>query len=140
MEEGSRRILIVDDDLSLCAILSDSLSSLGECATAGSAAAAIEALQKETFGLVLTDIRMPGMSGLELCEYVRGHYPKTAVIVMSMHTSKPYEAASIRRGAFGFLPKPFDTTLLLEMVGDALSWRGNAPFPGARTGKVGESL
>ena len=123
MEAKNGRILIVDDEVSLCATLSGCLSGLGECATAGSAERAIEILEKEAFRLVLTDISMPGMSGLELCRYVRIHYPNTAVIVMSMHTSKPYEAASIGRGAFGFLPKPFDTKLLLEMVRAALSWR-----------------
>lgn len=126
MEEASTRILIVDDDESLCAILSQCLSVLCECDTAVSAAAAIEALKIEEFRLMLTDISMPGMSGLELCEFVRRHYPKTVVIVMSMHTSKPYEVESLRRGAFGFLAKPFDRTLLLEMARSALRWRGKS--------------
>jgi DNA-binding NtrC family response regulator len=123
MKEEISRILIVDDDATLCARLSKYLEGFYECASAGSAERAIELLQRKDFQLVLTDISLPGMSGLELCKYIRTHYPNAAVIIMSMHTSQPYEAAAIRRGAFGFLPKPFDKTLLLEMARAALSGR-----------------
>lgn len=126
MEEEGSRLLIVDDDLALCARLAKYLSGFGECAVAENAEAAIQALEKDKFRLVLTDISMPGISGLDLCELIRAQYPQTAVIIMSMNTGKAYEAASIRRGAFGFLPKPLDTSILPEMVRDALSWRWEA--------------
>jgi DNA-binding NtrC family response regulator len=115
------RILIVDDDWQLSTVLSENLSVLCECATAESAEAAIEVLEENEFGLLLTDIGLPGMSGLALCEFVRRRYPTIAVIVMSMNTNELYASESLRRGAFGFLPKPFETTLLLQMVRAALA-------------------
>ena len=120
MERETGRILIVDDNEPLTAILSENLSVLCECATAESGEAAIEVLKKNEFGLVLTDISLPGMSGLDLCEVVRRLDPRIAVIVMSTNTGELYAAESLRRGAFGFLPKPFETTLLLQMVRAAL--------------------
>lgn len=121
MERETGRILIVDDNEPLTAILSENLSVLCECATAESAEAAIDVLKKSEFRLVLTDISLPGMSGLDLCEQVRRLDPGIAVIVMSTNTDELYAAESLRRGAFGFLPKPFEPALLLEMVRAALA-------------------
>lgn len=123
MQDEGRRILVVDDAAALCASLCTKLSGLCECSSAGSAEEAIDLLKSHSFQVVLTDIRMPGMSGLDLCGFIQSNYPGTAVIVMSINARQPYEAASIKRGAFGFLQKPFATSQLLEMVEAALKRR-----------------
>jgi DNA-binding response OmpR family regulator len=69
---------------------------------------------------------MPGMSGIELCEYIRCNYPKTVVIVMSGNQEEAYETAATQRGALGFLRKPFEGRAILEIVRAALVKRGSA--------------
>lgn len=101
-------ILIVDDDEAIREMLSASLSPDYWCATAGSATDAVNLLESSLFNVVLSDITMPGASGLELCRYVQRSFPRTAVILISAMTDIEYAITAMRQGAFDYITRPFD--------------------------------
>lgn len=102
------RVLVVDDEYAVRYLLAATLRDWGYQATvAESGPAAIKALETEAFELVLTDIRMPGMSGLELGRWIRSHYPQLVFIVMTGYGSVDSAAEAVRLGAFDYLLKPF---------------------------------
>ena len=100
-------ILIVDDDEVIRETLYELLSSQYTCETAGTAEEALRKLQQERFGVVVTDISMPGLSGLELLRLVRKLYPDTPVIIVSGHGDQEHANELIAMGAFDSLLKPF---------------------------------
>ncbi|HEY5401604.1 MAG TPA: response regulator, partial [Pyrinomonadaceae bacterium] len=77
------RILIVDDELEITEILADLLSEDYDCQKAGSAEQALVRLQQSEFHLVISDITMPGMSGLEMIPQVKALSPNTVVVMIS---------------------------------------------------------
>ena len=82
-EAAESSILIVDDEREIAEILSDLLSGDYECETAGSAEEAIERFTEGAFRLVISDITMPGMSGLEMLPHIKGISPDTVVVMIS---------------------------------------------------------
>jgi len=80
VEAHDRRILIVDDDESVRKLFADYLEQSYSCATAADAYDALERLSQEPFALVLSDIQMPGLGGIELLRKIIERYPDTAVI------------------------------------------------------------
>ncbi len=103
------RILIVDDEQSLRELLSFALGDEGwDVATAVDGAAAAAALQAEPVDVVLSDIRMPGMDGLELLRHVAMSAPDTDVILMTAHASTDTAIEALRLGAYDYITKPFD--------------------------------
>lgn len=106
------RILIVDDDEPVRRLLVELLSHSYHCIVANSAEDALDTLNAQQFDLVITDINMPGMSGIDLCRLIRDTFPETAVILMSgghSKVTKPEQGC----GAGGYLAKPFINTELL---------------------------
>lgn len=100
------RILLVEDDLKVRQALRRALRALGHTVLeASDAEQALRALPEGRFGFVLSDVQMPGMSGLELLRRVKALAPKLPVILMSASYSSAVEALAC--GAFEFLPKPF---------------------------------
>src|ERR1035437_5377624 len=77
------RILVVDDSDLICGLFCDTLSDRYDCKTAHTYDGAIESLQKFDFELVITDVMMPGLSGIELLRKIVDKYPDTSVIVVS---------------------------------------------------------
>lgn len=117
------RILLVDDARVVRRVFSAYLSGKFECIEAGSFEEAISELKKSDFALVITDIIMPGMSGIELLRRVIADYPYTAVIVVS-GVDRPQRALdAIRLGAFDYLIKPCDPPVLEVTVERALERR-----------------
>jgi two-component system response regulator PilR (NtrC family) len=103
------RILIVDDEQSLRDLLSLALGDEGwDVFTAADGDAAAVALQTEPVDVVVSDIRMPGMDGLELLQHVTASAPDTAVILMTAHASTDTAIEALRLGAYDYVTKPFD--------------------------------
>jgi len=107
-------LLVVDDDDLVREVVATVLRSEGfEVRTAGSGAAALEAIRSEAFHLVLMDVQMPGMDGWTALATLRERGCDTPVVMMSGYAT---EAEALHRGAAGFLSKPFDHARLVEAV------------------------
>jgi response regulator RpfG family c-di-GMP phosphodiesterase len=114
------RLLIADDDEAVRSVLEDLLSLEYECEAVGSAEEALRLLGSGDFQLVLSDISMPGMSGLELLPRVRELSPETVVIMVSGSHDVESAVGAMRLGAFDFIVKPFDLEHLRLAVRRAL--------------------
>jgi putative nucleotidyltransferase with HDIG domain len=113
-------ILIVDDEHEIAEILSDLLSADHHCETAGSADEALERLPEREFRLVISDITMPGMSGLEMLPYIKQLSPGTVVVMISGLQTVESAIEALRLGAFDYLMKPFDLRQVEAVVKRAL--------------------
>lgn len=116
-------ILIVDDDEVIRDTLKELLSEHYVCKTAGTADDAFARLAEKPYDLVLTDISMPGISGLELLGRVLELYPKMPVIVVSGISDQEHVQGLIKLGAFDFLLKPFRLEVVEKSVRRALEYR-----------------
>lgn len=114
------RILIVDDEQDITEILSDLLSDEHDCVSAGSAEQALERLSSCEFDLVISDITMPGMSGLEMLPQVKKLSPNTVVVMISGMQTVESAIGALRLGAFDYLMKPFDLRQVEAVVKRAL--------------------
>jgi putative two-component system response regulator len=114
------RILLVDDEPEITEILSDLLSDEYECLRAGAAEHALEHLRKSQFELVISDITMPGMSGLEMIPHVKSVSPDTVVVMISGMQTVESAIGALRLGAFDYLMKPFDLRQVEAVVKRAL--------------------
>src|ERR1044072_5030701 len=121
MKRGRARILIIDDEPVVRAVLCDLLSAHYECMGAASASEALALLRAEDrFDLVLSDIMMKGMSGLEMVPYVRALSPDTLIIMISGAQTIESAVESLRVGAFDYIMKPFDLRQVEAVVKRAL--------------------
>src|SRR5512137_2995703 len=110
-------VWIVDDDASIRWVLERALRQGGMNATAFEEAdSVLAALRREEPDVLVTDIRMPGRSGLDLLEEIRGKRPKMPVIVMTAHSDLESAVAAYQGGAFEYLPKPFDIDQAVDLV------------------------
>ncbi len=116
---GSKVVLVVDDDVEVLDFLEVLLSVEGISAVrADGAEAALRHLAELAIGLVLVDIAMPGLDGLELCRRIRAT-PKTQklpVVVLSARPGQVAESEAMAAGADHFLHKPFDNDELVKLV------------------------
>src|SRR4029450_9374755 len=108
MPTTTPRILIVDDEVEITEILADLLSEDYECLKAGSAEQALALLQEQEFQLAISDITMPGMSGLDMIPHVKEFAPDTVVVMISGMQTVESAISALRVGAFDYLMKPFD--------------------------------
>ena len=118
------RILIVDDERSMCELLETDLrlrDFAPRCFT--SAAEAFEASCREDFEVVLTDLKMPGMDGLEFCSRLVANRPDMPVIVMTAFGNLESAIAAIRAGAYDFVTKPIEMELLAVILRRAVERR-----------------
>ena len=121
MSDSARaRILIVDDEPEITAILTDLFETEYNCDSAGSAERALEALKDQEFALVVSDITMPGMSGLEMIPYVKERSPNTVVVMISGMQTVESAIGALRLGAFDYVMKPFDLRQVEAVVKRAL--------------------
>jgi len=110
-------VWIVDDDASIRWVLERALKQAGVQATAfEDADAVLAALRHEEPDVLVTDIRMPGRSGLDLLEEIRAKRPRLPVIVMTAHSDLDSAVAAYQGGAFEYLPKPFDIDQAVDLV------------------------
>lgn len=114
------RILIVDDEHEITEILKDLLSDEYDCQTVGSAEGALALLAETDFQLVISDITMPGMSGLEMLPFVKRVSPNVVVVMISGMQTVESAIGALRLGAFDYLMKPFDLRQVEAVVKRAL--------------------
>jgi len=119
-ESFTSRILIVDDEPEITDILADLLSAQLDCETAGSAEEALDRLRQNSFRLVISDITMPGMSGLEMVPHVKRISPDTVVVMISGLQTVESAIEAMRLGAFDYVMKPFDLRQVEAVVLRAL--------------------
>ena len=114
------RVLVVDDDQDACDLMESILGKHFEVATRTSGAQALELVADKDFDVILTDLSMEGMTGIELCERILGTRPDVPVVVVTGHGSMESAIAAIRVGAYDFITKPVDSKLLSLSVSRAI--------------------
>ena len=117
------KILVVDDDDTIRDTLYELLSEEYLCQTAETAEKAFARLEADSYDVVLTDISMPGLSGLELLGHIRQKFPNTPVIMISGIGDQEHAQGLIRLGAFDFLLKPFTLEAVEKSVRRAVEYR-----------------
>ncbi|OZA14601.1 MAG: nitrogen regulation protein NR(I) [Hydrogenophilales bacterium 17-62-8] len=123
-------VWIIDDDRSIRwvlekALLRDEIA----CMTFSSAGDALRELERSQPSAVLSDIRMPGVSGLELLQALKERLPKVPVIIMTAYSDLDSAVAAFQGGAFEYLPKPFDVDQAIELVRRALAENASRDVP-----------
>ena len=124
-------ILLVDDDPDLLKLIGMRLSAAGyrvKSAESGEIALAQIAVSRPS--VVVTDLRMPGIDGMQLFEQINSQHPTLPVIILTAHGTIPDAVAATQRGVFGFLTKPFDPQELLKKVAQAVTVSGVSGTPG----------
>jgi len=119
-------VLIVDDDDAVRGILLDLLSDRYQCNTASTAEEAFQYLEIENYDAVLTDIAMPGLTGVELMKRVQLKDLDTPVILISGKNDEQDSEALIKLGAFAYLNKPFSLDEIEYIVGRAVGSRNGS--------------
>ena len=118
------RILVVDDDRGMQDVLDIMLSRAGyKVATADDGAAALDIIGKRKFDLVITDLKMPRVDGIDLLKGIKETAPGTAVILLTAFASGETALAAMREGAYDYVEKNFNVDDLLAIVRDALEKR-----------------
>lgn len=116
------RVLVVDDEADIRELLDMTLARMGlSCDCAANLAEARQYLQQKTFGLCLTDMRMPDGSGLDLVRQIEKDYPSLPVAVITAHGSTENAVAALKAGAFDYLSKPVSLAQLRSLVKSALT-------------------
>lgn len=114
-------ILFVDDEVGFLDVIGRRLRRRGIRATlAPSAAAALQALEKDAFDAVVTDLKMPGMDGLALVARLRETFPGLPVILLTGHGGEEEAQEALRLGAADYLHKPCELEELLQCLAQAL--------------------
>ncbi len=119
----SKKILIVDDEVDIALILKLHLEDAGyKTVRARDGLEALEQVGRESFDLVLLDIKMPRMSGMEVLGKIMSDHRDTAVVMMTAHGSEDVAVEAMKRGAIDYIAKPFSTDDLLKRVERAIQF------------------
>jgi two-component system, NtrC family, nitrogen regulation response regulator GlnG len=141
MSNNGLRVWLVDDDASIRWVLERALRNDGMAPRAFEAAEpALDALRRDTPDVLITDIRMPGASGLELLRRIRDARPALPVIVMTAHSDLGSAVSAYEGGAFEYLPKPFDIDQAVALVRRAANGALTAAADTAGTPRIPELL
>jgi two-component system nitrogen regulation response regulator GlnG len=134
-------VWVVDDDASIRWVLERALKQGGMSTTLfEESEAVLRALRRDEPDVLVTDIRMPGRSGLQLLEEIRAKRPRLPVIVMTAHSDLDSAVAAYQGGAFEYLPKPFDIDQAIELVRRAASPGQRADPTAAESRRIPEML
>jgi two-component system nitrogen regulation response regulator GlnG len=140
------RVWVVDDDSSIRWVLEKALSRAGidnQCFDSGESL--LEQLEREKPDVIISDIRMPGIDGIELLTRINANHPDLPVIITTAHSDLDSAVTSYQKGAFEYLPKPFDIDEVVAIteraIAQAREKRGDqqAPEPEAATEIIGEA-
>jgi len=137
----AKRVLVIDDEPSICWGLEQLCRELGlECDTASSAETGLELADQQSYQVIVTDVRLPGMDGLEAIAAFNQRLPETPVIVMTAFGDLQTAITAIHRGAYDYMTKPFEladvqhkieqaiaTVELSAVSSDDSDWRSAAP-------------
>ena len=127
MSEKIERILIADDDAVIREGLRRVLSGAGyDVETVSNGRAALERLEAERFKLLITDLKMPGMSGLEVLRAIRTRQPELPVVLITGYAAIDNAVEAMKNGATDYLAKPFENEEIIEKVKTALENPGGA--------------
>jgi CheY-like chemotaxis protein len=119
------RVLVVDDEPEVCAVLRDALVDSGYIVkTAVSGREALGLMPVFQPDVVLLDVAMPGMSGVEVLDQLRREHSRVAVVMVTANQDEGTARQMLARGAFDYVPKPFDLGMLERIVGAAAARRG----------------
>jgi len=141
----NKKALLIDDDDSIRWVLNEALEDLELKVTqSNNADDGIKLLSTEKFDLVISDIRMPGSSGIELLNYCQENLSDLPVIIMTAHSDLDSAVTAYTKGAFEYLPKPFDLDEVSAIVERALtpkqtSQENSQPTPNNKFSIVGEA-
>jgi two-component system phosphate regulon sensor histidine kinase PhoR len=117
------KILVVDDEPRIRDACKMVLGEEGfEVALAEDGDQGVAMIQNEHFDIILVDLMMPGLSGIEVLSYVRDKHPHTVVIVITGYATLEHSIEAMKKGAFDFIPKPFTPEQLRTVVGKALTY------------------
>lgn len=117
-----KKVLLADDDDSIRWVLNETLEDLGLIVSqVENVNQALKKLQSETFDLIISDVRMPGRSGMELLAICQEEFPDIPVIIMTAHSDLDSAVNAYTSGAFEYLPKPFDLDEVSATVERALA-------------------
>jgi DNA-binding NtrC family response regulator len=123
-------LLVVDDDETVRASLRDALTKDGvRVSTAASAREALERIATDPADLVLTDVRMPGMQGLDLLRVLRALAPDADVVLMTAYDAPGVALSAAQEGARAYLAKPLDLPELRSLIDRLLRERGQGRAP-----------
>lgn len=124
---GKTRILLVDDEQEYVEVLSARMAEDGfDTFVAFSGEEALDALEENPPDVMVLDLRMPGLGGLEVLDRVRKDHPRTQVVILTGHGNEAVEREARRRGAFDFLQKPADYVGLKAVIGRAWAFAKGA--------------
>jgi len=122
--DAKPRILIVDDEPYVCELLHRWLQAEGyDCTEAYDGESAWKQLEWKSFSLLISDIMMPGMSGIRLLTMVKERYPDVAVIMVTALGDRNTAVGALHLGAYGYVIKPFDSNEMLISIANALERR-----------------
>src|ERR1035438_6754042 len=117
MDKSRIHILVVEDEPGLCAGIQEALQREGyPVATAGDGQKAIERLKQRLYNLVISDVRLPGLSGADLLAHIKAKSPDTIVILMTAYGTVNTAVEAMKQGAYDYLPKPLDMRRLSALV------------------------
>jgi two-component system KDP operon response regulator KdpE len=135
---SSGRILVVDDEPQIRRVLRATLTGHGyEFYEARTGEEALEAIRANRFDLVLLDMNMPGMGGIETCRSIRGG-SEVAIIMLTVRDSEQDKVAALDAGADDYITKPFSTPELLARIRAALRRMPSSPEGGAQSVNLGD--
>jgi DNA-binding NtrC family response regulator len=117
-----KKILVIDDEPIIRVSCQRSLGSEGyEVKSASSGKEGIDLLAKEAFNLVLLDIKMPDMDGIEVLKKIKNTWPETKIIMITGYSTVETAVKTLKLGALNYLEKPFTPDTLVETIKEALS-------------------
>jgi DNA-binding NtrC family response regulator len=124
----SKKVLIVDDEPAVRDVLSSFLGEYAlETVAAGTGEEALLMLHGNTISVALVDIKLPGMDGMQLLGAIKEVYPDTEVVIMTSYASIDTAIDAIRKDAYDYLQKPFETSKVCGLPSREPSRKGSSP-------------
>ncbi len=122
MSQKQGRVMVIEDDQEMRLLLEDFIQEEGyEVRSTDNGSEAFRILAKDEFDLIITDVRMPGLSGLDILPGIRKLQPHSAIIVITAFGSEEVYTRAIERGADGYLEKPISLEQLRIMIKNVIS-------------------
>jgi len=136
MDNNKKRILVVEDDEEMRSLLKDFIEAEGfEMDSVSNGSEAFRILVRELFDLVITDIRMPGLTGLDILPGIKKLQPEAPIIVITAFGSEEVHRRAIERGATAYLEKPLHfhelKTMIHEIISSKAKNRGDEKWSGS---------
>lgn len=117
------RILVIDDEPEILSVMVDTLGQEGySLQSTSDSREAVKLLETTTFDVIVSDIMMPNLTGLQLLEAAKRQNPNVQVVLVTGYSTREVALEALKKGASGFLEKPFETKQLVAAVREAL-WR-----------------